>query len=87
MNDTSHNMHLASKVLHLGLTFDILLFTIVTLLSYQLPAEYLYSHFSTFLSSCFLVCLGTRQGDRQHEHCRQSAQIAPLGLQLLFCQR
>lgn len=86
MNDTSHNMGLASEVLHLGLTFDILLSTIMTLLSYRLSAEYLYSHFSTFLSSCFLVCLGTQQGDRQHEHCSHSAQIAPQGLQLLFCQ-
>lgn len=32
MNDTSHNMHLASDVLHLGLTSDIFLSTILALL-------------------------------------------------------
>lgn len=87
MNDTSHNMHLASKVLHLGLNFDILFSTIVTSLSYQLPAEYLCSHFSTFPSSCFLGLFGDRQGDRQCEHCSHSAQKAPPFLQLLFFQR
>lgn len=77
-------MHVASKVLQLDLTFDILLSTIMTLLSYQLLQNTYTLIFQPFF--LFPVWLGAQQGDRHHEHCSCSTEVTPLCMQLLFWQ-